>query len=324
MNNIDMLYRIFYTVFSMSCMALVLLPAVLVLRFLFRGLSKKFRLALWAILFFRAVCPVGMSSPVCIYGAWNRQFHTLLRSLGLTITPDRGLLTGWRYVFEGEVTASVAYRACTLIWLAGAVLLLLVTAVKQLALARKLQRSSELLFDNIYQSGQIAYPVRTGLFHGRIYLPEGLLAKEMKEIVFYQRLRQKRGDDLWRRLAFLVCCIHWWNPGIWYAYYLLWRDQNLACDQAFARHPGSGQQFHCAQVLVNMKQEKQQKLSLSLVTGYESDLFRRSEGLLYARRKPLWQSGIAAFILTVLFFAAFGLSAFRGGTDGGRVCGGVV
>ena len=252
MNNIDMLYRIFYTVFSMSCMALVLLPAVLVLRFLFRGLSKKFRLALWAILFFRAVCPVGMSSPVCIYGAWNRQFHTLLRSLGLTITLDRGLLTGWRYVFEGEVTASVAYRACTLIWLAGAVLLLLVTAVKQLALARKLQRSSELLFDNIYQSGQIAYPVRTGLFHGRIYLPEGLLAKEMKEIVFYQRLRQKRGDDLWRRLAFLVCCIHWWNPGIWYAYYLLWRDQNLACDQAFARHPGSGQQFHCAQVLVNL------------------------------------------------------------------------
>ncbi len=186
MNNIDMLYRIFYTVFSMSCMALVLLPAVLVLRFLFRGLSKKFRLALWAILFFRAVCPVGMSSPVCIYGAWNRQFHTLLRSLGLTITPDRGLLTGWRYVFEGEVTASVAYRACTLIWLAGAVLLLLVTAVKQLALARKLQRSSVLLFDNIYQSGQIAYPVRTGLFHGRIYLPEGLLAKEMKEIVAFQ------------------------------------------------------------------------------------------------------------------------------------------
>ena len=90
MNNIDMLYRIFYTVFSMSCMALVLLPAVLVLRFLFRGLSKKFRLALWAILFFRAVCPVGMSSPVCIYGAWNRQFHTLLRSLGLTITPGLG------------------------------------------------------------------------------------------------------------------------------------------------------------------------------------------------------------------------------------------
>ena len=32
MNNIDMLYRIFYTVFSMSCMALVLLPAVLVSR----------------------------------------------------------------------------------------------------------------------------------------------------------------------------------------------------------------------------------------------------------------------------------------------------
>ncbi|WP_455056518.1 M56 family metallopeptidase [Jutongia sp.] len=317
MNNIDMLYRIFYTVFSMSCMALVLLPAVLVLRFLFRGLSKKFRLALWAVLFLRAVCPVGMSSPVCIYGAWNRQFHRFLRSLGLTITPDRGLLTGWRHVFEGEVTASGAYRTCTLIWLAGAVILLLVTAWKQLALARNLKRSSELLFDNIYQSGQIAYPVRTGLFHGRIYLPEGLLAKEMKDIIAYQRLRQKRGDDLWRRLAFLVCCIHWWNPGIWFAYYLLWRDQNLACDQAFVRQMGSGQQSHCAQVLVNMKQDRAHKLSTSLVTGFESDLFRRSEALLYAQRKPLWQSGIAAFILTVLFFVTFGLSAFRGGQTEG-------
>ena len=317
MTNIDMLYRILYTVFSMSCMALVLLPAVLVLRLLFRGLSKKFCLAMWAVLFLRAACPVGMSSLVCIYGAWNRRFHTLLRSLGLTITPDRGLLTGWRYVFEGEVAASVAYRTCTLIWLAGAVLLLLVTVWKQLALARKLKRSSEHLFDNIYQSGQIAYPMRTGLFHGRIYLPEGLLAKEMKDIISYERMRQKRGDDLWRRFAFLVCCIHWWNPGIWYAYYLLWRDQNLACDQAFVRQMGNGQQSYCAQVLVNMKQEKPQKLSRSLVTGCESDLFRRSEGLLYAQRKPLWQSGIAAFVVTALFFVAFGLSAFQGGQTAG-------
>ena len=95
----DILYQLFYTVFSMSCMALVLLPVVLLFRFVFRGHSGKITMALWGILFLRAVCPLGMSSPVCLYDPWNRQFHTLLRSLGLEISPDQGLLTGWRYMY---------------------------------------------------------------------------------------------------------------------------------------------------------------------------------------------------------------------------------
>ena len=37
----DILYQLFYTVFSMSCMALVLLPVVLLFRFVFRGHSGK-------------------------------------------------------------------------------------------------------------------------------------------------------------------------------------------------------------------------------------------------------------------------------------------
>ena len=47
----DILYQLFYTVFSMSCMALVLLPVVLLFRFVFRGHSGKITMALWGILF---------------------------------------------------------------------------------------------------------------------------------------------------------------------------------------------------------------------------------------------------------------------------------
>ena len=133
----DILYQLFYTVFSMSCMALVLLPVVLLFRFAFRGHSGKITMALWGILFLRAVCPLGMSSPVCLYDPWNRQFHTLLRSLGLAISPDQGLLTGWRYVFQGNISASATYRSCVLIWLGGMILLLLGTTGKQLRLERK-------------------------------------------------------------------------------------------------------------------------------------------------------------------------------------------
>lgn len=316
-NMMDILYQLFYTVFSMSCMALVLLPVVLLLRIVFRGHSGRITMALWGILFLRAVCPLGMSSPVCLYDSWNRQFHTLLRSLGLEISPDHGLLTGWRYVFEGNIKASAAYRSCVLIWLIGMVLLFLGTTGKQLRLERKLKQHSRCLFDRIYQSGLLAFPVRTGLVKGRIYLPEKFLAKEMKDVIAYEQLRKRRGDDLWRKGAFLVCCIHWWNPGMWLAYYLFWRDQNMACDAAFVKKTAM-EPSQCVQLLANMKKDKERKVSFSLVSGYEGDLFHRAETLLYLKKRPLWQNGVAAFLVTLIVFWAFALSAFHSekGTDG--------
>lgn len=310
-----MLYRFFYIVFSMSCMALVLLPVVLVLRMLFRRASGKLTLALWGILFLRAVCPWGMSSPVYLYEPWNRQFHRLLRSLGLQLLPDRGLLTGWRSVFYGSMETTYAYRICTWIWLAGTVLLLAGTVWKQLRLGAVLRKHSDHLFDRIYQSGMIACPVRTGVFLGKIYLPEGLLAKEMKDIISYQQFRKKRLDDVWRRLVFVVCCIHWWNPALWLAYYLFWKDQNEACDGAFVKYTGK-ETSHCAQVLANMKTDRERKVSFSLVTGYEGDLSNRAGNLLYVRQRALWKKGIAAFVLTLVVFWAFCLSAFQGQKTG--------
>lgn len=307
----DILYQLFYTIFSMSCMAIVLLPVVLILRILLRRLSGNLTLVLWGILFLRAVCPVGMSSPVCLYEPWNRQFHRLTRSLGLQILPDKGLLTGWEYVFQGNIETTMAYRICTLIWLAGVVFLIAGTVWKQLRLGTALRKHSKHLFDRIYQSEIISCPVRTGMLWGRIYLPEGLLAKEMRDIISHQQLRKVRMDDAWRRLAFVVCCIHWWNPGLWLAYYLLWKDQNDAGDVSFLKYIGKMPSYG-AQVLANMKTDQEQKISFSLVTGYEGDLSKRAGNLLYVHPEPLWKKGIAAFLLTLVVFWAFCLSAFQG------------
>ena len=308
----DILYQLFYTVFSMSCMVLVLLPVVLLLRLLFRGHARGTILALWGALFLRAVCPLGMSSPVCLYEPWNRQFHTLLRSLGLQILPDHGLLTSWRYVFLGSLKASRTYQVCALIWIGGMVLLFLGTIGKQMRIQKKLKQNSQCLFERIYQSDLLAFPVRTGLGRGKIYLPEGLLAKEMKEIISFEQLRRRRRDDLWRGIAFLVCCIHWWNPGIWLAYYLFWCDQNGACDAAFVKRTGM-EPTRCAQVLANMKKDDERKISLSLVSSYEGNLSRRAENLLYLKKRSLWQNSLGAFLVTFFIFWAFALSAFHGG-----------
>lgn len=320
----ELLYRLFYTVFSMSCMVMVLLPVVLVLRFFFRRLSRSFTMALWTVLYLRAICPVGMSSPVCLVGSWNRRFHMLLRSVGLQISPNRGLLTSWRYVFQGEIEVSVPYMVCTVIWLAGIVVLLGGTAWRQHRLCQRLKAGSEHLYDNVYQTAQITAPLRTGILRRRIYLPEGLSAKEIKNIVFHQKMHLRRKDDLLLLLFFLITCIHWWNPILWLVYYLAGADAEFSCDEAVLRRLGWDQRSQYVQDIVNMQREEgKAALSPSLITCQEKGFSRRAEHLLYLESGAIWKKAMAAFAVTLLLFGSFGLSALCGGWGNGTDAGGM-
>ena len=77
--------RIFYTVLSMSGMMLFLAPLVLLLRFGMRNQEKKFMKWEWWLVYLRSLCPVALSSPICFFDSWNRQYHLFLSTLGLTI-----------------------------------------------------------------------------------------------------------------------------------------------------------------------------------------------------------------------------------------------
>jgi beta-lactamase regulating signal transducer with metallopeptidase domain len=310
----ELLYRLFYTIFSMSCMAALLFPVVLILRFCFRRLSKNLALALWGVLFLRAVCPLGMSSPVSLMETWNRRFHILLRSVGLQITPDRGLLVSWRYVYQGSITTSFPYRVCTIFWTVGTLVLLFGTWWKQHRFSRWLAADAEPLIDRIYQSQKISTPVRVGVLSTKIYLPSGLTAKETKNILLHQQLHGKRMDDFFQAITFLICCIHWWNPFLWCAYYLSGIDREYACDEAVVRKIGSDGTQGYVQDIINMqKEDVGEFVPGSLLTCRETRLYQRGEHILYREKTAAWKQGTAVFVVTVFLFCSFCLSALHRG-----------
>lgn len=314
----SILYQLFYTVFSMSCMIVVLTPIVLLLRFIFRKLPRKFTMALWTIFYLRAVCPVGMSSPVCLFGKWNRQFHLLLRSIGLQITPDKGLMTSWLQVYQSHLDASVAYIVCTVFWIAGFAGMLLFAWKRQLDVKRKLGDAT-LLFDNVYQSDKLQSPMRSGIFRQNIYLPDGLSAREMKNILLHQQLHCERKDDWMRFLAFLISCLHWWNPCIWLAYYLSGIDGEMACDEAVVRRIGWSKKSDYAQDILNMKKEGSKGvMPQSLISFRESRLSARAEHMLYMMPVSVWKKALSAFLLTLCVFCWFALSALHTAWNGGE------
>lgn len=308
----ELLYRLFYTAFSMSCMAAVLLPAVLVLRFCFRRLPKSITMALWLLLYLRAACPIGMSSPVCLVGAWNRQFHRLLRAMGLQVLPDKGLLTGWTYVFRADIKASVPYMVCTILWVAGMVSVLVYAGLRQRALRLGAERGAQLLYDRVYQSESLSAPMRTGIFRRRVYLPTGLSAKEMKNIIMHQEVHLEKHDDERQLLFFLITCIHWWNPFLWLAYYFTEVDREFACDEAVLHRLGSAGQSQYVQDILNMQKEGAVAPPFSLICHSEKRVSERAQHMLYYEREAAWKGAAAAFVVTVFCFSSFGLSAFQG------------
>ena len=75
---------VFQTVLNMSIAAAVIIAAVLLARLLLRRAPKAFSYALWAVVLFRLLCPVSVSSAVSLLGLLdapaqeNTQYTTVI------------------------------------------------------------------------------------------------------------------------------------------------------------------------------------------------------------------------------------------------------
>ena len=56
----DLLYRLFYTAFSMGIITAVMMPVILLLRLLLSKAPKKFIVFLWFLYFLKGICPISL------------------------------------------------------------------------------------------------------------------------------------------------------------------------------------------------------------------------------------------------------------------------
>lgn len=130
-----------------------------------------------------------------------------------------------------ETGVPVWLAIATWVWLSGIALMLLYSLVSLLLLRRRLAFAVR-VEGNIYQSDYIDSPFVFGLFSPRIYLPSALCGKEQKYILLHEQTHIRRGDYIFRLLAFVALVLHWFNPLVWLAFYLSGKDMEMACDEA--------------------------------------------------------------------------------------------
>lgn len=131
----------------------------------------------------------------------------------------------------GQAQVPLWLVVATWVWLSGVALMLLYSLASLFLLRRRLVGAVR-LEGNIYQSDYISSPFVIGLFSPRIYLPSALCGKEREYILMHEQTHIRRGDYIFRLLAFAALTLHWFNPLVWLAFYLSGKDMEMACDEA--------------------------------------------------------------------------------------------
>lgn len=252
----------FYTflpkLLNMSLTGSITIVCVLLLRLPLRRAPKVISYCLWAVVLFRLLCPVSISSGFSLFGimdtptaettagASSIQYvpedivHTEIPEVTLPVpaineTINSTLPQGREQLSADPLEAPVAIG--TYVWLAGVLGMAVYGVVSCLRLRRKLLIVSPLR-DNIYLADEIATPFVMGLMYPKIYLPSGMEERQQSYIILHEQHHIRRGDHIIKILAFVALSIHWFNPFVWVAFVCAGKDMEMSCDEAVVKKMG--------------------------------------------------------------------------------------
>lgn len=123
-------------------------------------------------------------------------------------------------------------------WISGVSLLIICSIASTVKLGKRLKGSKQ-VGENVYENKSLETAFVFGLLRPKIYLPTGLAPEEEKYIRKHEEVHIERLDHLWKFLAFMVTIIHFFNPLVWLAYYLMGLDMELSCDEKVVKDLGN-------------------------------------------------------------------------------------
>ncbi len=269
-----MLSSLFPTLYDMSAGAAVLIIAVLLFRFFARKFPKKYLLLLWAVVLFRLLCPLqpisnlSMIPPETVSFAQDTTLSyserteisvvsaadAALRAVGdaanggldaIYVDMDKAAADGDAVPYVNAYHDQVWLLFLEKIYPVGIVGLLIWQLVVSLRLKRRLKIAvpyekpipAGLLPQgtHVMSADSIASAFILGILRPVVYLPSDLTADAVPHVLAHEGVHLYRRDPLWKALAFLALCLHWYNPLVWAAFFCASSDLEYACDEAALR-----------------------------------------------------------------------------------------
>lgn len=318
MNSLQVLFT---TVLNMSITASFVAVGVILARLILKKMPKIFSYALWSAVLMRLVFPVSFTSTFSFLRVIKPGMQQTPGALtyvpyNIGFMPTPGIDVGVNGINkavnsslpQAVLTASVnpmqiVMAVLSIVWVAGVALLILYSVISYLKVMNNV-KTSTLLRDEIYETDRIITPFVCGFIKPKIYIPTDISQNELSYILVHERVHIKRLDYLIKPFAFLVLSVHWFNPLIWFSFFLMSKDLEMSCDESVLNISGDETRANYSQSLLALATGKRQLLSGSPLAFGESNAKARIKNVLNYKKPPFWVV-VAALIATVALFVLF-------------------
>ena len=253
-----MMSELFRNMLNASAQGSIVIAAVILLRPVLKRAPRKYICLLWILAGIRLLMPFSLESSLSLQprqemvteSQWQQlqQFGTVLpedapmelpREEIPVVMPQEPAKLPENSTVEEELPREepeVEFRinwAAVLpgLWLAGAGGMALYGVFSYVLLKRRI-REAVRLEDGTWETDRIGTAFILGYFRPRIYLPMGMGEDQRSLILKHEQTHLKRLDHWTKLIGFLALAVHWFNPLVWIAYWMLCQEIELACDEA--------------------------------------------------------------------------------------------
>ncbi len=250
----------------------------------------------------------------------------------------------WEQIQEESVRAGLPEReipieeksgiktidALALVWLVGAVISLLRTAVSTLQLKnllRRWEKSPSEKTQEFYEktagekrpplavSSVLETPMAVGLFHTKIYLSHEEYTEQELEMIFRHELIHWRRKDLWYKcLLLLARSIHWFNPFVWLMAKRANRDLEISCDGEAVKEKDMAYRKAYSLMILQEAERGLQKQA-ALTTCFTDGKRALQERLVEIMNGKQRKKGMALVAMTLVLALTCGCLVSYGGSD---------
>lgn len=279
----------------MNITACYVILFVIVVRLLLRKAPRIFSYILWVAVLFRLVCPLSFESifslipansrpvPENLMYAGNPQVQSGIAAVDQAV--DRSLsVPEAAGAAEDPIQLWIALGEA--IWLIGMAVLLAYGIFAAIRFQRRLKHANH-MEGNIYEFDGSSTPFVFGILKPRIYLPGGISETERRYIIKHEQTHIRRFDHVIKPIAYLVLCIHWFNPLVWAAFFLMSEDMELSCDESVIRQLGSDIKKDYSSSLLSLSAGKRIIGGCPLAFG-ESNIKGRINNILNYKKPAFW------------------------------------
>lgn len=290
--------ELFIAILSLSIQASYVALWIFFVRMLLKRFPKIFSYALWSILLFRLLLPVGINSPVSILPETlvaERAQESITMETTETFIEVPVLFLGDKASLVKDlvlvdILAAVYY---------GVLGILFLHFIGSLWKIRRKIQGAKRISGEIFTGNEIKRPFAYGIIRPRIYLPKNLSSIESIHIIEHEKEHLRRQDPLIKALSYLILLVHWFNPILWISFILMVRDMEQSCDEAVLKNMEKAQHKAYIETLLSLEMRKPDPL---LLAGYSAgDLKGRVRNILQYRSPKKW---VRVFSLMLLGISA--------------------